>query len=245
MNKKNSKNKNLPAIMVYSMRDIIFEKPEKPEIAAKQTITAIENSYNQCCFLDRRGVMWFNVERLDGILRTTKCIARHIVSEIPDSLKLFVASKIYVTGYEVGKLIDSRIQTTGLQSTREYLKYSESIYIAIRDCDSSFNIRASFALESKEKRKGLKSRRVRRYKIKYDELTNDILKYGAEFSHIRSYAIFSASANDVENGLIVNKQIHKEITAKNINDEDELLNLCIENSWNTEWYEKFKIYILN
>lgn len=236
-------NKRLPAIMSYGVNDIMFERPNAPSIASKATITAINNSYNQCCFLDQRGIIWFDSERLDGILRTTKSIVRYLICEIPETSKLFAASKMYIRGYEVGKLIDMRIQETGVKRTKEYLRYSEGIYKAIRDCNSSYNIRAAFALELKENRKGLKNKRVRKYKLKFDELTNKELKYGAEFSHIRAYALFMDYADDVENGLIVNKEIHKEITEKNINDEDELYDLCLKNKWNTEWYDKFKRYI--
>ncbi|MGL5067346.1 MAG: hypothetical protein ACRC6T_05885 [Sarcina sp.] len=246
MNKKdNEQNKNLPAIISYTLKDLVFEKPVMPKGTSKNTIKAIENSYNQCCFLDKRGVIWFDAQRLDGILRTTKGAARYMLSDIPDNLKLFVATKTYVRGYEVGKLIDIRIQATGTKSKKEYLKYSEGLYKAIRDCNTSFFIRASAELELKMSRKGLKNKRVKKYKTKLDELTGEKLRMGSEFSHIRAYVLFTEYADDIENGLIVNKDTHAEITAKNINDEDELLALCKENKWKTDWYERFKRYIDN
>ncbi len=76
--------------------------------------------------------------------------------------------------------------------------------------------------------------------LQYDELTGEILEYqSCEFSHIRSVSLFPQFASLIENGLIVNKKTHEEITKYNINDEHELYNLCELKGWSLEWYEGY------
>jgi len=87
----------------------------------------------------------------------------------------------------------------------------------------------------------LKKRRIKTYKIKFDELTGLPLDTkNSDFSHIRSFSLFPGLADNINNGLIVNKNTHKIITEKNINDEEELYDLCIEMNWQTNWYDEFK-----
>lgn len=233
---------NLPAVVKLTMKDFTIKKPYRPKDVSDRTLTAIDNSYTKCCFIDNSGFMLFDIERLDGVLRTTKSNVRYMISRLPDESKIYHEGKIYVRGYEIGKLIDIRIQETGTKATVEYLKYSEAIYKAVRDSESAYNIRAAAALELKEKRKKLKKKRIRKYKIKFDELTGEKLRFGSEFSHIRSFALFRKIAEDVENGLIVNKDTHSEITKRGVNDEVELLALCEEYNWSTCWYSNFKKY---
>ena len=76
--------------------------------------------------------------------------------------------------------------------------------------------------------------------IKNDELTNEPLKVrSAEFSHIRSVAMYKFISDSIDNGLIVNKETHKIITAEGVNDENELLNLCQNRNWSVDWYDIF------
>lgn len=67
----------------------------------------------------------------------------------------------------------------------------------------------------------------------------------SDFSHIRSYSLYPLSADNIKNGLIVNKSTHKIITEENISDEDELYALCKKMGWTTNWYDKFKESFIN
>ena len=46
--------------------------------------------------------------------------------------------------------------------------------------------------------------------------------------------MYQEYSDNIENGLIVNKETHDKITRKEINDEDELYDLCIDNGWNLQ-----------
>lgn len=92
----------------------------------------------------------------------------------------------------------------------------------------------------------MKKKRIKKYNIKIDELTGEkLIKKTAQFSHIRSYALFKEISDKIENGLIVNKEVHAVITKEGINDEEELLELCTKKGWNKDWYEKFKINFID
>ena len=54
--------------------------------------------------------------------------------------------------------------------------------------------------------------------------------------------IYIELAGEVENGLVVNKNTHRIITQKDIKDEDELVDLCVKENWNTDWYERYLNY---
>lgn len=219
-----------------------FEKPVPSASSSKSHITRITNAYNNTAWVDNNGVMWIEVSKLAEILRTNKPNAQYILSnQIPDNAKEYHGGNIYVRGYEIKRIIDKNIQEEGLGTRKQYLKYSEAIFNAIRDCDCAENIRNIYQDQLQGSRKKLKGKRIRKYKIKIDELTRlPLKKTTSEFSHIRSYALFKDIADDLDNGLIVNKDTHKIITKSGINDEDELFNLCIDNSWDTGWYEKYK-----
>lgn len=227
----------------YPVSDISFIMPDKPKEASAKVIKELQNSYNKCCFLDEIGQVWFEAEKLHSILRTTKVNAKFYIDRISDESKLYFNNEVYILGYEIIKIIDKFIQGEATGKREIYLRFSEAIYKAIRDTPEAQVLRTRYQITLKEERKKLKNNRIKKYKIKKDELTDKILiKYSAEFSHIRSFAIFKDISDDIENGLIVNKATHAIITEEGINDEDELLILCQKKGWRTDWYNKFKHY---
>ena len=227
----------------YPIRDINFIMPDKPKEASAKVIKELQNSYNKCCFLDEIGQVWFEAEKLHSILRTTKINAKFYIDRISDESKLYFNNEVYILGYEIIKIIDKFIQGEATGKRTIYLRFSEAIYKAIRDTPEAQVLRTKYQITLKEERKKLKNKRIKKYKIKKDELTdNALIKHRAEFSHIRSFAIFKDIADDIENGLIVNKSTHEIITKEGINDEDELLILCKEKGWKNDWYNKFKCY---
>ena len=234
---------NSTDIVPYShpVKELSYKTPEAPNNSTSRVITELKNSWNNCGFLDDRGQIWIELTRLHSILRTNKSNANYYVAMINDDCKMCINNKTYISGYEVNRLIDKFIQNECSGSTKGmYLKYSEMIYRSIRDCAESQQLRTAYQTMLKENRKKLKKQRMKTYKIKFDELTGEpIKKIKSEFSHIRSFAIFKELGDKIENGLIVNPSTHAEITKRGINDEKELLELCNEKSWKTDWYDKY------
>jgi len=215
--------------------------PSSKEGQYKNTITSITNAWSNSAYLDGSGKTWVDIENLHSILRTNKGNARHIVAKISDESKIDINNKTFIRGYEIRMIIDKFIQECGAGTRGEYLRYSEKNYTSIRDSDRGKVLRLESEKRLVEAKNKLKKRRIKGYKIKKDELTGEILEVKtSDFSHIRSYSLYPHLADNLDNGLIVNKSTHKIITAENINDEDELYDLCNKNGWTTKWYDKFK-----
>lgn len=223
--------------------DMNLNLPDVPKDSDKGTCTKVRNAWVNFTHIDDEGIVWVDIERVEAILRTTKAIAKRQVGNVDDKDILRYGKKIYIRAYKITNIIDRFIQEEKISRRKEYLKYSEQIYRAIRDCDAAEVIRSKYISNIEEDRKKLKKKRIKEYNIKFDELTgNKLIRKTAEFSHIRSFAIFREISTDIENGLIVNKETHKIITKKGINDEVELYYLCQERNWNTDWYKKYKNY---
>ena len=226
-----------------SVKDMEYEIPKDPINTTQKGRSSVKNSWNNCTYLDNMGTMWIERSRIDGILRTSKGGAHFKLKDIPDSSRRSIAGKEYFRAYEIGKILDEFIQSEGISKRKEYLKYSEQIYMAIRDSYTAEKIRTMYLTQLQDSRKNLKNRRIRKYKITNDELTGlKLIKKSAEFSHIRSYALSKELGDDIENGLIVNKDIHEIITKRGVNDEKELYTLCEEMNWSIYWMKRFKMY---
>lgn len=246
MNKDNDDNCKSLVTFKNHVIDMKIGLPSLPEDSHKGTCTRVKNAWVNFTHIDDEGIVWVDVERIEDILRTTKTIAKYELVNIDDKDKFVDGKKTYIRAYIIRSIIDRFIQREKMSRRKEYLKYSEQIYKAIRDCDTAEVIRTKYISNMEADRKKLKGQRIKEYKIKYDELTGDkLIKRTAEFSHIRSAAIFREISTDIENGLIVNKETHIIITEKGVNDEIELYSLCKERSWKTAWYEKFEKYFLN
>ena len=140
---------------------------------------------------------------------------------------------------EIIRLLNQRMIGADLKK-KEYLKYSEDILIAIRECADVQLSQEKIRQEEEKRIKQLKKQRIKQLNIKKDELTNKKLYLRtAEFSHIRKRSEYREYACSIYNGLIVNKEVHEYITKKNIHDEDELFDLCKQNNWNTVWYTEY------
>lgn len=216
---------------------------QKPKNSSTKTCTEITNAWSESVYYDDKGIIWVDSDRLHSILRTTKPNAKYEIELISKEYKnnKLVPNKVYIKGYIIESIIDKNIQKEKVGKRKGYLKYSENVYRDLRDSDEIELKRAEHLALIEEARKKLKSKRIKKYNINYDELTGkSLVRRSAEFAHIRSYAIYKHLANDVENGLIVNKETHKIITANNVNDENELFKLCEEMKWNTDWYTKYR-----
>ncbi|MNR27656.1 hypothetical protein D3C85_1449370 [compost metagenome] len=139
-------------------------------------------------------------------------------------------------------MLDFNIQNARSLQRENYIRYSELFYKAIRDCSRARELRAEFYEHLNRSIGRLKQQRLGVSCL--DELTGEFLDIpSCEFSHIRSVSLYPELAGLVENGLLVNKATHREITRNSINDERELLQLCQLNGWNTNWYNNYTLII--
>ncbi|MEG0856748.1 MAG: hypothetical protein RSG52_09725 [Terrisporobacter sp.] len=221
------------------MKDLAITEPTVDENAKSKVVKEISNAWKNTSVIDYKGWVWIKKDKLHSILRTRKSNIEYILMQIPDECKATFGKDTYIRGYKVLELIAKNIEENGVGTKGLYLETSRKYYDSINSCDKAKLLRLEYDNQLKDQRKKLKKKRIKIYNIKHDELTKEILKSGSEFSHIRSVAMHKFISDNVENGLIVNKDTHSLITSKGINDENELLELCKEMNWNISWYDTF------
>lgn len=209
-----------------------------------RAIQGIVNAWDNLTVLDDYGRPWIKAEGVHVVLRTSKDNAAYLIAGLSDDQKYRTGSDLFVRGESICYLLDSSILNARSMLRENYIKYSQLLYIAIRDCSRARELRGEHYEHIKKIVRTLKNKRINEFQVDFDELTGEALHGAtAEFSHVRSVSLFPALASHFDNGLIVNKATHKIITANNINDENELLNLCDLNGWDTSWYHEYGNYV--
>ena len=231
---------NNKSLIVFNsdIKDINYKMPERAKELDKTTVKKITNAINRGK-PDSRGLIWINCSTLHTVLRVkTKVDARYLLETIDKKYKTTYEGEEYVLWSSIISIVEKRREEN---PKNRYLSLVMDILNEINECDEIqlLMLKAKNLMEQRVKK--LKNKRIRSYKLKDDELTNDPLdKKKAEFSHIRSVAMFPELAEMLWNGLIVNKDTHLIITQVGVNDEEELYKLCYEKGWNTAWYKTYK-----
>ncbi|MDC0801781.1 hypothetical protein POG14_06250 [Clostridium paraputrificum] len=231
---------NNKSLIVFNsdIKDINYKMPERAKDLDKTTVKKIINAINRGK-PDSRGLIWIKCSTLHTVLRVkTKVDARYLLETIDKKYKTTYEGEEYVLWSSIISIVERRREEN---PKNRYLSLVMDILNEINECDEIQLLRLKAKNLMEQRVKKLKNKRIRSYKLKDDELTNDPLdKKKAEFSHIRSVAMFPELAEMLWNGLIVNKDTHFIITQVGINDEEELYKLCYEKGWNTAWYKTYK-----
>ena len=221
--------------------ELSFIKPEDNYLN-ERWLTSIHQAWTSSAGIDNNGAVWISIDKLHIILRTKKDTVKYLVaSEINSQCKREINGKIYIKGSEVIKLLNRIIQNAGSLKREEYARYSENMYLRIRDSKDAQLQRAKRYEFIKEYRDEMRRIRIAAFDLEYCELTNEpLMDKHNDFSHIRSVSFDLELADKIWNGLVVNRPIHKIINQHSINDEEQLLDLCQHQCWNADWYDKFK-----
>ena len=220
------------------INEIVSEDLELEVDGYQGTKKAISNAWRNGTIVDSKGYFWINKDMVHVILRTTKLRIPKIVMGLEAKHKMIVEGKTYLRSYKVLELLSKSLEES-TASKANYLKGSLQCYSQLNELDQVKLLRMEYQESLDTTRKQLKRKRIRKYMIKQDELTNEPL-INSEFSHIRSVAAYQEFATHIENGLIVNKEIHALITQKGVQDEEDLIRLCEEQGWSTSWYKAYK-----
>lgn len=231
-------NNNSLIVFNSDIKDINYKIPQRAKELDKTTVKKIINAINRGK-PDSRGLIWINCLTLHTVLRVkTKVDARYLLETIDKKYKTTYEGEEYVLWSSIISIVEKRREEN---PKNRYLSLVMDILNEINECDEIQLLRLKAKNLMEQRVKKLKNKRIRSYKLKDDELTNAPLdKKKAEFSHIRSVAMFPELAEMMWNGLIVNKDTHFIITQEGVIDEEELYKLCYEKGWNTDWYETYK-----
>ncbi|WP_066874328.1 hypothetical protein [Clostridium mediterraneense] len=214
-----------------------FERSELSNNLYNRTLTSIENAFRNCV-VDNKGWIWVPVSKLHCILRTHRSTAMYYIEGVDDRELSNFAGKDYIRG---SKVISFLYKFMEEKENNDYLKVSKEYYDRLMDSDKVENLKLKYHRLLIKEQKMLKRKRILKYGLKVDELTGKILDtINSQFHHIRNKAIYVEFSDNINCGIIINKDVHDDITKNNIKDEDELYDYCIENKMNTDWYERFK-----
>lgn len=217
---------------------------------AQGTLKGIFNAWVSASVIDQRGAVWVRASELHTILRTKKDKARYFLGSVSKRDKVQMTEEKFfgdgkvletlVRSTKVCEWVNHSIQSPVASRTAEYLRYSEAVYRKVRDSDKVKLLRTEFREQLVSTQKNLKKQRVKRLKIKHDELTGAVLKRDANFAHIRAACVYFEMADKDWNGLVINAETHLELTKKGILDEGELFEICEKKKWKTDWHAPFK-----
>lgn len=221
----------------------IYQQPTSiDKYLNENTKAAIRNAWDKHSVLDNFGRVWIQAGCVHTLLRTSKANANYLIGGVVDYDKYRNGTELYIRGTAICQLLDFNIQNARSLQRENYIRFSELFYKAIRDCSRARELRAEFYEHLQRIIGRLKQGRIIALGICHDELTNEPLSLQTcEFSHIRSVSLFPELAGLTKNGLIVNKNTHAQITENTINDEEELLQLCKINGWNTKWHDEYTL----
>jgi len=92
--------------------------------------------------LDEYGRIWVKAARVHVVLRTTKDNAAYLIAGLSNEQKFSNADGLLVKGESICFLLDSAIQNARKLLRENYIKHSQLLYIAIRDCSRARELRA-------------------------------------------------------------------------------------------------------
>lgn len=246
--------RNLPSNEVHTLSDLGIKTEsltvEMHDVIintlTSSTLTTIRNAFGRGAIFTEHGWIYINVSQLKHLLRTSNSGAenrlwqRGIDGLVSPSLPHTHENEIYITGPDFIALLDARIALSG-GHTRLYLQYARDLYHAILDSRTVRSLSESFTSRIGQDRTGLKQARISFYNIKECEFTgtpfaND---FDVDFAHIDSVVTAPLRAGDIDNGVIILKAIHSELTRRNIHDFEGMYDFCQEMGYWTYWADNF------
>lgn len=190
--------------------------------------------------VDNTGQVWIYTNKIFHVLRvTSQNDAEYEIQRIKDKDKFSYNKKNYISLIWILDYLNKKATRT---PNNDILKAVVNIFNKINFDKVVEGEREKYNKNLKKSLKNLSKARIESKKIKNDELKNIPLEKAYEFHHIRARSIIGNDIYelDIELGLVINKDTHKDITKKNIKDEDELYVYCFHKEYNLDWYMPFK-----
>ncbi|GBC62612.1 hypothetical protein DENIS_3584 [Desulfonema ishimotonii] len=239
---------NLPSVIYHQLSDLI-DRPELDHIANAATIalnqghmTGIVNAFFVNTKICVNGVPYIKISGLSNILRTGNSGAERplIYQGMPGILSpseiIEINGKEHISGPTLRAIIDARIAFAGGR-TKLYLQVAMQAYERIINLSQVRDLKEVFLDDIRNNRPLLKSQRIAEYNITQCEFSGATFtgKSEVEFAHIESVVTQPMRALDINNGVIILKNIHRELTNQGIHDFGGMYNFCKNNGYSTRW----------
>ena len=248
-------NSNFPSVNVYSLddlnltmsRDMIEIHSSTLDQLSSTTISGIINALNRTIIVNRFGYIYVNMRALHTLLRTSGIgSANYFVNQGIEGLcspaePISFNDGMYITGADFLALVYARIQcTSGRQQI--YLRCVRDLFIRLSDQQPILNLISLRSEIVSTQRNQLKHRRISSYGITSCEFTGTIFNSRDEvdFAHIESVDTNPLRSLNIDNGVIILKAIHRDLTSRGIQDFVGMLQYCEEKNYYIGWAENIE-----
>lgn len=239
---------NLPAVIYHSLNELTQRNEldfviQSTFIAlSAKHIAAIVNAFFVSTKICINGIPYIAIGHLSVILRTGNSGAeRPLVYQgvrgVVSAAEIVEINGVeHISGPTLRSLIDMRIlQTDG--RTRAYLQIAMQSYDRILSLSQVRDLKELFLDDIRNNRPLLKTQRIVELNISCCEFTGASFssRQEVEFAHIESVVTNPMLALDINNGVIILKAIHRELTRLGIHDYDGMYTYCQSKGYSTAW----------
>ena len=205
-------------------------------------LSAIVNAFFLSTKICINGIPYIAIRSLSVILRTGNSGAERplvyqgICGVISPAEIIEIDGIEHISGPTLRSLIDTRmLQSDG--RTKMYLKFAMQSYERILNLSQVRDLKEVFLDDIKNNRPLLKTQRIATFNISCCEFTGELFNnpQEVEFAHIQSVVTNPMLALDINNGVIILKGIHRELTKLGIHDYDGMYQFCKNQGYLTNW----------
>ncbi|WP_434034834.1 hypothetical protein [Cupriavidus sp. a3] len=237
-----------PSVLYHSLSGMVSKLELEVALSAASAsldlghVNSIVNAFFKNTKICVTGVPYIKIQGLSSILRTGSSGAERplvyqgLAGIVSPAEIVNIDGFEHISGPTLVGLIHARIHFKS-GATKQYLNIALDLYTRIINLAAVRDLKDVFLGEIDNNRPYLKSERITRYGISCCELSGSSFDHPnqVEFSHIESVVVNPMKALDVDNGLIVLKGIHLELTRKQIHTYEQLYDFCAENGYSTNW----------
>lgn len=188
------------------------------------------------------GVPFIKVKGIADIIRTGNSgLERALIYQglpgfLPRSEVVSIDGLDHISGHSLVAILDSRIANRS-GKTKQYLRIALNLYNKVLNSGAVRDLKEMFLEEIEQKRSTLKSERIRQYQITECEFTGEpITDYSSvQFAHIDSVVYNPSRALDIDNGVIIFREIHADMTRRGINTYEDTYSYCEEMGYDLGW----------
>ena len=210
-----------------------------------RTLTTIRNAFMDSFFFSSAGEIFISQDKLMHLLRTgnsgaeTSMVRYGLGRQVSPSTTHDINGVNCISGFDFKNLLDARCHLASLKGYRQshYLRYVSHLLNYLLE-HKTIRDHANLFFEQVDRfRPQLKRTRIEQFNIQHCEFTGTefIDKSKVEFAHINSVITNPHQAIDINNGVIILKEIHQDMTLKHIHTFEQMYEYCQEKNFLTDW----------
>lgn len=205
-------------------------------------VEAIANALYTNTKICVNGVPFVKVKGIADIIRTGNSgLERALIYQglpgfLPRSEIVSIDGSDHISGHSLCAILDSRIANR-IGKTKQYLQIALNLYCRIINSGAVRDLKEMFLEEIENKRAFLKAERIRARNITMCEFTGIPFHDTSlvQFAHVDSVVYNPNRALDINNGVIIFRKIHADMTRRGINTYEETFSYCEENGYSLDW----------